>query len=128
MKDGKNDFVLLKTQTTRQEQTLKQTLSREELAIMDKGFLEAATAVTKSTDLRKSLLPIWKRQIHEILIHREECGCQQGNPTTCFLNMPFEVQEKIIPQNSFLTFGTFQRLNRAALARIVEGAADNNKV
>ncbi len=128
MKDGKNDFVLLKTQTTRQEQPRKQTLSQAELAIMDKGFLEAVTVVTKSMDLRKSLLPIWKRLIHEILIQRGECGCQQGNPTSCFLNLPLEAQEKIIPPNKFLTFETFQRLNRATLASIVEGATDNNKV
>lgn len=127
MKDGKNDFVLLKTQMT-QQQLHKQTLSQVELTIMDRGFSEAAIVVTKSTDLRKSLLPIWKRLIHEILIHRGECGCQQGNPTSCFLNLPFEAQEKIIPPNRFLTFETFQRLNRATLASIVEGATDHSKV
>lgn len=124
MKDGKKFFVPLKTQTARQEQTL----SQEELAIVDRGFLKAVTVVTKSTDLRKSLLPIWERLVHEVLVHRGECGCQQGNPTSCFLNLPFEAQEKIVPPNRFLTFETFQRLNRATLASIVEGATDHSKV
>jgi len=124
MKDGKNDFVLLKTQTTRQEQTL----SQEELAIVDRGLLEAVTVVTKSTDLRTSLLPIWIRLVHEILIHRGECGCQQGNPTSCFLNLPFEAQEKIIPSNPLLRLETFQNLNRVQLKKIVDGATDHKKV